>query len=79
MEKEMQNFLATQGRTSGVAAIVALPTLIVVAVASAIVISGLVGRVERLESEIKLLRSDLDHPRARPLASIFDTGAGLRQ
>jgi len=26
-----------------------------------------------------MTRSDLDHPRVRPLASILDAGAGLRQ
>jgi hypothetical protein len=38
------------------------------------VISHLIGRVEKLESEIKSLRSDLDYPRIRPLASVVDAG-----
>jgi len=103
----MHNFLATLGRASGVATIIALATLIVVALAGAVVISSLIGRVEKLESDlgtaqarivelaasqsklnasidvadrsIKSLRSDLDHPRVRPLASILDAGAGLRR
>jgi hypothetical protein len=103
----MHNFLAMLTRASGVATIFALATLIVVALGGAVVISSLIGRVEKLESDlgkaqarivelaasqsklnasidmadrsIKSLRSDLDHPRVRPLASILDGGAGLRQ
>jgi len=37
-----------------------------------VVFSSLIGRVEKLELEIKLLRSDLDHPRLQPLAPILD-------
>ena len=103
----MHDFLATLGRASGVATIIALATLIVVALGGAAAISSLIGRVEKLESDlgkaqarivelaasqsrlsasidvadrsIKSLKSDLDHPRVRPLASILDAGAGLRQ
>jgi len=75
----MHNFLATPGRAKRVATIIALATLIVVGLGGAVAISSLIGRVEKLESEIKSLRSDLDHPRVRPLASIVDAGAGLRQ
>src|SRR6266436_3184347 len=95
------------GRASGVATIIALATLVVVALGGAVVISSLIGRVEKLESDlgkaqarivelaasqsrlstsidmadrsIKSLRSDLDHPRVRLLASILDAGAGVRQ
>jgi hypothetical protein len=75
----MHNFLAMLTRASGVATSVAPATLIVVALGGAVVISSLIGRVEKLESDLKLLRSDLDHPRVQPLASILDGGAGLRQ
>jgi hypothetical protein len=103
----MHSFLAMLTRASGVATIIALATLIVVALGGAVVISSLIGRVEKLESDlgkaqarivelaasqsklsasidmadrgIKSLRSDLDHPRVRPLASLLDAGAGLRQ
>ena len=103
----MHSFLAMLTRASGVATIIALATLIVVALGGAVVISSLIGRVEKLESDlgkaqarivelaasqsklsasidmadrsIKSLRSDLDHPRVRPLASILDAGAGLRR
>jgi len=103
----MHSFLAMLTRASGAATIIALATLIVVALGGAVVISSLIGRVEKLESDlgkaqarivelaasqsklsasidmadrsIKSLRSDLDHPRVRPLASLLDAGAGLRQ
>ena len=71
----MRNFLAMLTRASGVA----LATLIVVALGGAVVISSLIGRIEKLESDLASLRSDLDHPRVRPLASIVDGGAGLRR
>jgi hypothetical protein len=99
----MRNFLAMLTRASGVA----LATLIVAALGGAVVVSSLIGRIEKLESDlgkaqarivelaasqsklsasidmadrgIKSLRSDLDHPRVRPLASIVDGGAGLRR
>ena len=75
----MRNFLAMLTRAPGVARVIGPATVIVVALGGAVVISSLVGRVERLESEIKSLRSDLDHPRVRPLASILEGGAGLRR
>jgi hypothetical protein len=75
----MHNFLAMLTRASGVPMVIALATLIVVALGGAVVISSLIGRVEKLESDLKSLRADLDHPRARPLASILDGGAGLRR
>jgi hypothetical protein len=101
----MHNFLAMLTRASGVATIIAAATLIVAALSGAVVIWSLIGRVEKLESDlgkaqariveltasqssasidmaerlIKSLRSDLDHPRVRPLASMLDAGAGLRQ
>jgi hypothetical protein len=71
----MRNLLAVPGRASGIT-ITAIATLVVV-LSGAFAISSLIGRVEKLESDIKLLRSDLDHPRARPLASIRDGGADL--
>lgn len=75
----MHNFLAMPTRASGVATVIALATLIVVALGGGVVISGLLTRVERLESDLKSLRSDLDHPRVQPLASIRDGGVGLRR
>ena len=94
----MHNFLATLRR---VATIFALTMLVIAALSGGVVISSLIGRVEKLESDlvraqarivelaasqsrlsasidaadrsIKSLRSDLDHPRLRPLASILDT------
>jgi hypothetical protein len=74
----MHNFLAMLTRASGVPMVIALATLIVVALGGAVVISSLTSRVDKLESDLKSLRSDLDHPRVRPLASILDAGAGLR-
>jgi hypothetical protein len=71
----MRNFLAMLTRASGVP----LATLVVVALGGAVVISSLIGRIEKLESDLASLRSDLDHPRVRPLASIVDGGAGLRR
>jgi predicted PurR-regulated permease PerM len=35
--------------------------------------------IDAADRSIKSLRSDLDHPQVRPLASILDTGAGLRR
>jgi hypothetical protein len=75
----MHNFLAMPTRASGVVTVIALATLIVVGLGGAVVISSLVSRVEKLESDLKSLRSDLDHPRVQPLASILDGGAGLRR
>jgi hypothetical protein len=75
----MHNFLAMPTRASGVTTVIALATLIVVALGGAVVISGLISRVEKLESDLKSRRSDLDHPRVQPLASILDGGAGLRR
>jgi len=75
----MRNFLAMLGRASGDATIVAVSALVVAAVTGAIVISSLIGRVEKLESDLARVRSDLDHPQVRPLASIPDTEAGLRR
>jgi hypothetical protein len=75
----MHNFLAMPTRASGVATVIAVATLVVVALGSAVVISGLITRVEKLESDLKSLRSDLDHPRVKPLASIRDGGVGLRR
>ena len=62
-----------------VATIIAVATLIVVALSGAVVISGLTTRVGKLEADLGKLRSDLDHPRPTPLASIPDAGARLRQ
>jgi prefoldin subunit 5 len=104
----MRNFIGTLGRASGnLAAIIAIAASIAAALTVAVVVSGLIDRVEKLESDvgtaqakiaeltksqtrlsasidtadrsIKSLRSDLDHPRVRPLASILDTAARLRQ
>lgn len=59
----MRNFLAALRRSSGT--LIALTALV-------IVIASLIGRVQKLELDIKLLRSDLDRPRVQPLASILD-------
>ena len=75
----MHNFLAMPTRASGVATVIAPATLIVVALGGGVVISGLHTRIEKLESDLKSLRSDLDHPRVQPLASIRDDGVGLRR
>ena len=74
----MHNFLAMPTRASG-ATVIAVATLVVVALGGAVVISGLHTRIEKLESDLKSLRSDLDHPRVQPLASIRDDGVGLRR
>jgi hypothetical protein len=71
----MHKFLATLARAPrNVGAAISVATFIVLALSGAAVISHLIGRVEKLESEIKSLRSDLDHPRIRPLASVVDAG-----
>lgn len=103
----MRNFLAALGGASSVATITAVATFVVVALSGAFAISSLIGRVEKLESDltkaqarivelaasqtklsasidaadrsIKSLRSDLDQPRVRPLASILGGGAGLQR
>jgi hypothetical protein len=75
----MRNFLAALGRASGTAASTAIATLIVVVLSGAFAISSLIGRVEKLESDLKSLRSDLDHPRVQPLASILGGGVGLQR
>jgi len=75
----MHHILAALRRLSGIATIIAVATFIVVALSGAVVISRLISRVEKLESDLGPLRSDLDHPRVRPLASILDRGSGLRQ
>jgi len=68
----MHDFLAALRRSLGVATLIAPTTLAIAVLSGAVVISSLIGRVEKLETEIKSLRSDLDHPRPRPLASILD-------
>jgi hypothetical protein len=75
----MHNFLAMLTSASRAATIVAIAILIVAALGGAVVVSSLIGRIEKLESDLKSLRSDLDHPRVQPLASIVDGGAGLRR
>jgi hypothetical protein len=98
----MNDFLATLRRSSGIATLIVLTTPLIAVLSGAVVISGLIGRVEKLESDlgqaqariielatsesrlsasmdaadrsIKSLRSDLDHPRPRPLASILNAG-----
>jgi hypothetical protein len=104
----MGDFVGTPGRARGnVAATIAIAASIAAALTIAVVVSGLVDRIEKVESDlgaaqakiaeltksqarlsasidtadrsIKSLRSDLDRPRVRPLASILDTGVHLRQ
>jgi hypothetical protein len=76
----MRNFVATLGRAPGnVAATIAIVASIAAALTIAVVVSGLVSRVQKLESELGALRSDLDRPRPRPLASILDTAPRPRQ
>jgi hypothetical protein len=106
--REMQSFLGTLRKAPGyVALIIAVAMSTTAALTAAIVVSSLVGRVEKLESDlartqtklveltaaqsrlsasidtadrsIKSLRSDLDHPRVRPLASIANSGPFPRQ
>ena len=68
----MHDFLATLKRPSGVATLIAVTTLVIAVLSGAVAISNLIGRVGKLESDLKSLRSDLDHPRPQPLASILD-------
>ena len=104
----MRNFVGMLGRASGnVAATIAIAASIAAVLTIAVVVSGLVDRVAKLESDlgtaeakiaeftksqtrmsasidaadrsIKSLRSDLDRPWVRPLASILDPGVHLRQ
>ena len=53
-----------------VATILAVATFAVIALSGVVVISGLTARVEKLEAALTTLRSDLDHPRPTPLASM---------
>jgi hypothetical protein len=53
-----------------VATIIAAATFVVIALSGGVVISGLTARVEKLEAALATLRSDLDHPQPKPLASI---------
>jgi hypothetical protein len=48
----MYDFLAALRRSSGVATLIALTTLVIAALSGAVVISGLIGRVEKLESDL---------------------------
>lgn len=74
----MQNFLGRLRRAPGIVAmIVAISSA--AALTAAVVVSSLVVRIEKLESDLKSLRSDLDHPRVRPLASILNPGPFQRQ
>ena len=41
--------------------------------------SKLSASIDMADRSIKSLRSELDHPRVRPLASILDAGAGARR
>jgi mannitol-specific phosphotransferase system IIBC component len=110
----MRNFVGTLGRAPGnVAAvihgfrIIAIAVSVAAALTLAFVVSAVISRVEKLESDlgtaqakiaeltasqirlsasidmadrsIKSLRSDLDRPRVRPLASVLDTAARPRQ
>jgi len=104
----MPNFLGTLRKASGkVAVIIAVAISATAALTAAVVVSSLVARIEKLESDlgraqtklveltasqsrlsasvdtadrsIKSLRSDLDHPRVRPLASILNPGPLQRQ
>ena len=71
-EGELRIFIDVLGKKPGrVATIVFVAISVVLAVTAA----SLAGRVERLESELKLLKSDLDHPRVRPLASTLGEAA----
>jgi hypothetical protein len=79
-EREMRNFFGTLGEKSGnVATITTVATSIAAALTVTVVVSSLIARVEKLESDLVSLRSDLDHPRVRPLASIPDAWAHPRQ
>jgi hypothetical protein len=100
-EGKLRIFIDVMRKAPGhVATIVFVAISIAVALTAAAVVASLVGRVERLESDlgtaqakivelsaslsrlstnvdtadrsIKSLRSDLDHPRVRPLASTLD-------
>jgi hypothetical protein len=99
-EGELPIFIDVMGRVPSRVAII---VFIAAALTGAVVVAGLAGRVEKLESDlgtaqakiveltaslsrlsanvdaadrsIKSLRSDLDHPRVRPLASIPDAAA----
>jgi hypothetical protein len=66
----MHDFVATLRRPS--ATFIVSSTLVIAVLSGAVAISSLIGRVEKLESDIKSLRADLDHPRPQPLASILD-------
>jgi hypothetical protein len=48
----MYDFLATLRRSSGVVTLIALTTLVIAVLSGAVVISSLIGRVEKLESDL---------------------------
>jgi hypothetical protein len=76
----MRNFLGRLQRAPGkVAVIVAVAISSATALTAAVVVSSLIGRVEKLESDLGRVRADLDHPRVRPLASILNPGPFQRQ
>jgi hypothetical protein len=53
-----------------VAPVIAVATFVVIALSGVVVISGLTARVAKLEADLTTLRSDLDHPQPKPLASM---------
>jgi hypothetical protein len=48
----MRDFVATLKRPSGVATLIALTTLVIAVPSGAVVISSLIGRVEKLEADL---------------------------
>jgi hypothetical protein len=64
---------------SGRVTIITVATSAAVALTAVVMVSSLISRVEKLEASIKSLRSDLDHPRVRPLASILDAETRLQR
>jgi hypothetical protein len=78
--REMQSFLGRLQKAPGhVAMFIAVAISTAAALTAVIAVSSMVGRVEKLESDLAKARSDLDHPRVRPLASIANSGPFLRQ
>src|SRR5215467_712981 len=53
----MHYFLATLRRSSGVTTLISRTTLVIAVLGGAVVSLGLIGRIEKLESDLKSLRA----------------------
>ncbi len=69
----MRNFFGTLGTAAGnLPAIVAIAVSATIALTGVVLVSSLTNRIQKLEADFGALRSDLEHPRVKPLASLPD-------